>query len=318
MTKPTIWRTSGGTISLLPQRGRLLGIEVGGHHALWSPAEVTASWNLGGERLWIGPESDWFWKKTDRVDFEQYQVPPGLDPDGWSVTDAGASACEARQELDLQCHHADRRIRVAIRRRFEMLDGAALAGTAAVGLLTTTTMEIIEGTQGQFVDLWSILQVPFGGRVLMPTIGRPMARDYFDPCPPEEMEASDGLFSLRIGGPAIFKVGLGSGQTAGRIAYVRPADGGRWLVLYRSFPVHPALPYCDAPLGVPGTRGDAVQFFNDGGKFGSFGEIEHRSPAIACGAGPQAITESAVTSVALLDEPGFALWKADFLQASQC
>ncbi len=187
-----------------------------------------------------------------------------------------------------------------------------------MGLITTTTMEILDGTPGQFVDLWSILQVPSGGHMLMPAVGQPTPRDYFEPCPPDEMVASDGRFSLRIGGPAIFKIGLGPSQTTGRIAYVRPVGDDRWLVLDRSFPVHPALPYCDAPLGVSGTRGDAVQFFNDGGKFGIFGEMEHRSPAIACGVGPQAVTESAVTTISLLDKSGFTLWKTAFLQTSQC
>jgi hypothetical protein len=287
------------------------------HPALWSPPEITASWNLGGERLWIGPESDWFWKKAGTVDFAHYQVPPGLDPDEWEVTEAGPSACESRLDLDLRCQHAGRRIRLAIRRRFDLLDGASLARPAAAGLVSTTTMEILDGTPGQPVDLWSILQVPFGGRMIAPALGLPAPRDYFEPCPAGEIELSAGLFSLRIGGPTMFKIGLGPAQATGRIAYVRPV-GGRWLVLQRSSPVHPALPYCDAPPGAVGTPGDAVQFFNDGGNFGCFGEMEHRSPAIVCGAGPQSVTESAATTVSLLDESGFASWKAAFLQTSEC
>lgn len=42
------WITPSGTIRLLPERGRLLGIEVHGHQALWQPASVDAQWNLGG------------------------------------------------------------------------------------------------------------------------------------------------------------------------------------------------------------------------------------------------------------------------------
>jgi hypothetical protein len=311
--QPLVWPTPRGRISLLPSRGRILQIEADGQPCLWNPPEVTAAWNLGGERLWIGPEPAWFWKQTARVDFEQYQVPPGLDPDRWSVTAASAGACEASLQLDLRCHHADRHVRLEIKRRFELLDDEALAVRgAAAGFAVTTTMQILGGTLGQAADLWSVIQVPVGGKMLMPQAGPSKARDYFDPCPPGEVEEGRGSLALKIGGPAMFKVGVAPDRVAGRIAYVRPV-GDRWLVLERSFPVHPALPYCDAPLDAQGTQGDAVQFFNDGGNFGVFGEMEHRSPAIHCGRGPQCLAETTITTAALLDHRAAAAWQETFL-----
>jgi hypothetical protein len=77
--------------------------------------------------------------------------------------------------------------------------------------------------------------------------------------------------------------------------------------------VHAALPYCDAPLDAQGTQGDAAQFFNDGGKFGVFGEMEHRSPAIHCGSGPQSIIETTITTAALFGARELAVWQEDFL-----
>lgn len=311
--QPVIWSTPRGRISLLPSRGRVLQIEAAGQSCLWNPPQVTAAWNLGGERLWVGPEPAWFWKQTARVDFEQYQVPPGLDPDRWSVTTVSADACEATLPLDLRCHHEDRHLRLEIRRRFELLNEEVLAlRAAAAGFAVTTTLEIKSGTPGQPADLWSVIQVPVGGDMLMPLVGPGRARDYFDPCPPGEMDEAGGCLSLRIGGSAMFKIGVGPDRVAGRIAYVRPV-GERWLVLERSFPVHAALPYCDAPLDAQGTQGDAAQFFNDGAKFGVFGEMEHRSPAIWCGSGPQSITETTVTTAALFDPRGLAAWQEEFL-----
>jgi hypothetical protein len=314
-TEPLIFGNKDSEISLLPHRGRVLGMTVGGHDALWNPEEISAPWNLGGERLWLGPESDWFWKKTDRVDFDHYQVPAGLDPDNWLVTACSPGCCEATLSLALRCHHADRHLHLSIRRRFEQIDVAPTDYALAGGVMITTTLEILGGTPGQAVDLWSIIQVPFGGRMVAPTLGNPSPRDYFDPCPEDEMQQSAGVLFLKVGGPSMFKIGLPPEQIMGRMAYVRPV-GGRMLVLERSFPVHPALAYCDAPLGAPGTRGDAAQFFNDGGKFGNFGEMEHRSPAIVCGLGPQSLTETAVTTVALYDPPGFAGWESSFLSSN--
>jgi hypothetical protein len=310
--QPVIWSTPRGRISLLPLRGRVLQIEAAGQPCLWNPPQVTAPWNLGGERLWLGPESDWFWKKTDRVDFHQYQVPPGLDPDSWQITSSSATAAEVELRLELRCPHADRHLRLHVRRRFELLDEKSLAARpGAVGLAITTTLTINDGTPGQPVDLWAVIQVPVGGTMVVPTLMPAVARDYFDPCPAGEMQISPRCFQLRIGGATMFKLGVSPVATAGRIAYLRPARQGT-LVLERFFPVLPALAYADTPLQSLGSPGDAAQFFNDGGKFGVFGEMEHRSPALLCGRGPQSYTETTITAAACLDDGALATWRETF------
>ncbi len=290
------WTTPHGRIHLLPERGRVLGLEVNGHPALWSPKESSAAWNLGGERLWLGPESEWFWKKTDKVDFANYQVPPPLDPDNWTVTETAHDWCDAEVSLTLNnAGGRDRSLSLALRRQFSLLgEQNMVAGQSSIGIQTVTTMEILGGTPGVAVDLWSILQVPLGGEMQVPLLEAPTVRDYFSPCPPDEISTKDGLLCLKIRGTNIFKVGLPPAEVAGRISYVRPVEGGQ-LVITRSFPVHPGLNYCDAPLSDPDTQGDAAQFFCDDGSFGGFGELEHRSPAIVCGQGPQSISETTIT-----------------------
>lgn len=313
MSDPLILKSAHGSASILPERGRVLQIETGGHEAFWNPPEVTAAWNLGGERLWLGPEASWFWKMTDKVDFDHYQVPPGLDPDTWQVGTSGVGSAACDLKLHLASVHSGNQLDLALRRRFELLADSGMArGTTGIGLRISTTLEIIAGTQGQPVDLWSIVQVPFGGKFHIPAAKRPEARNYFAPCPDDETVMSAGVFTIRVGGAAMFKIGINPCQSAGRMAYVRQVEGG-WLVLTRSFPLHPALSYCDAPLDAQGTQGDAAQFFNDGGMFGSFGEMEHRSPALICGQGPQSYTETTITTLALLDEAGLAAWQRSFV-----
>ena len=307
MNAPTIWTTPDGSVSLQPERGRLLGMAVGGHEFLWKPESVSAPWNLGGERLWFGPEADWFWKNTEKVDFDNYQVPGGLNPDNWTVTHRAEGSCSMELTLSLICSHSNAFLDLRIERHFNLLPN----GAQGIGVQADTMLHIENGTPGQRVDLWSILQLPFGGHVRIPVIGTPSPRNYFDPCPSGEMTEDRGQFSVRIGGSAVFKIGLQPSQVIGRMAYVRSV-GASTLVLEREFPVHEGAPYCDSPLDALGSQGDAVQIFNDGGAHGCFGEMEHHSPALICGTGPQSFSESTVTTAQLLDVAQFASWEDEF------
>jgi hypothetical protein len=291
------WQTGAGVIRLLPGRGRLLGIKMGGHEALWAPSESPAPWNLGGERLWIGPERAWFWQQTDKVDFSQYRVPPALNPDHWKVLETTPSHAAAQTGIALQCAHSDGACELQIRRTWDLLTPDH-PQDRSIRLRTATRMEILGGTHGQAVDLWSLIQIPPGGEIMMASPGISCPRNHFDPCPPGEFDARDGHFRLRIGGNAVFKIGLSPQHSSGKIIYSRPVAQGR-LELCREFPVDPTMRYCDAPLDAHDAQGDAVQFFNDGGQHGGFGELEHHSPALLCGVGPQSHTEITITTVRL-------------------
>jgi len=70
------------------------------------------------------------------------------------------------------------------------------------------------------------------------------------------------------------------------------------------------------PLMAPAGQGDASQFFNDGGRFGNFGKLEHHPLAIVC-AGRQGIcTESTITHAEFLLPQNFHAWKHRFLNSS--
>ncbi len=312
MSTSIIWKTESGSVRISPERGRILGIEVSGHQALWQPPAVDGGWNLGGERLWIGPEVDWFWQRVGKPDLAFYQVPTDLNPDHWTVTNRDANSCRSEIEVTLPCAHRDAHVRLGISRTFEAIPPSCLESRVGLAFQISTSLEILDGSEDQPVDLWSILQVPVGGHMLMPVCGVATPRDYFDPTPTTEVQNAPGTFRLRIGSDSMFKVGLSPDQSFGRMAYVRPA-GDQWLVLTRSFPVHADLHYCDAPLTDLTSQGDTVQFFNDGGKFGHFGEMEHRSPALLCGIGPQTYTEAVVTRVELLSESAYRAWESGFL-----
>lgn len=293
------WKTPHGSIRVLPERGRVLGIEVGGQESLWTPAESSAPWNLGGERLWIGPEADWHWLRLGEPDFAFYKVQPALDPDIWSVGQLREGFFSASVEIDVRSPHRDAHLKVRLTRSIESLPPESLAEVGpSIAFLTTTGLEILGGTHGQPVDLWSILQVPAGGEVVVPVSQGAAPRDYFKPCPRSELTSRDGNFHVKLAGRSQFKLGFQPGRIRGPISYGRPVPGGI-LSLQRSFPVHPAATYCDSPMSDLSSQGDAVQIYCDDGSFGGFGEIEHRSPAIRCGVGPQILSETTITTLSI-------------------
>ena len=313
MTTPRTWNTETGTIRVLPGRCRLLDMTIGGHSSLWSPDPPPFAWCLGGERLWFGPEADWFWQRLGSPDFAHYKVPAALDPDLWTVEEERQGFFRASLQATLRSAHRDAFVSLRVERSMELLDPAMMAGNAGgVGLVTSTTMEILDGTPGQPVDFWSLLQVPQGGRMIIPTVGPGAPRDYFNPTPPGEVTVHPTYTEIAMRGTAAFKLGIAPSPAAGRLAYARPVDGGH-LVLARSCPVDPGLRYCDAPLHALDTQGDAFQFYCDDGGFGPFGELEHRTPAIFCGTGPQRLAETAITRLLLLDDAAYAAWLSEFL-----
>ncbi len=307
------WKTSHGSIRIVPGRGRVLGMEISGHESLWTPAENSAQWNLGGERLWIGPEADWHWLRLGEPDFAFYKVPPALDPDLWSVEQLRDGFFSGSLEVEVRSPHRDAHLKVRLTRSFELLPVEDLAAPASgIALRTTTGMEILDGTHGQPVDLWSLLQIRSGGSLLIPSVGHALPRDYFSPAPASEFSVHPTYTEIHIRCIAMFKLGLAAAHSAGRIAYARPVPGGH-LILTRSFPVYPDLFYCDSPLDALDTQGDALQFFCDDGSFGGFGEMEHRSPALRCGVGPQSFTEVATTRLLLLSDADFTDWKTQWI-----
>jgi hypothetical protein len=246
-------------------------------------------------------------------DFAHYKVPAALDPDLWTVEEEREGFFRASLQATLRSAHRDAFVSLRVERSMELLDPAMMAGNAGgVGLVTSTTMEILDGTPGQPVDFWSLLQVPQGGRMIIPTVGPGAPRDYFNPTPPGEVAVHLNYTEIAMRGTAAFKLGIAPSRAAGRLAYVRPVEGGT-LVLARSCLVDPGLRYSDAPLHALDTQGDAFQFYCDDGAFGPFGELEHRTPAIFCGTGPQRFAETAVTRLMLLDNAAYAGWLSEFL-----
>ncbi len=242
---------------LAPFRGQFSSSFVGGH-------------GIGGDRLWLSPEYRYHWNGAPSLtDFSRYQPPGAVDP--------GTYRIEAR---------TDRSVALSMRGelrggvRFEVSRCIALQaprdvppGIEMVGLRYRHEIALLDGPADAQLGLWSVLQVPAGGRMIVPTrdaearpracLGSAGAR----------MRAASGRLTWDVTGDAFAKIALRADDITGRAAVWREEADGQAMLLAREFPVFPHLTYGDAL--VPDQVGQqALQIFDGLG----YGELETHSP----------------------------------------
>lgn len=251
--------------------------------------------------MWLSPENDWNWKTRGPFDFNRYAVPGSMDPGAWACTEASESQCVFTQRARMEHLHRKSFVAVEIRRTFyrqPLIPAGLVDGGVHIAYQTDTRLTILDGTEGQPVGLWSLVQIPAGGRLMVHTVGEARLRDYFAPIPASHWECGGAGLSLAITGAQQFKVGVAPHAVAGRLTYSRGVSDGT-LSIDRFFNVSPWRVYADHPLLDEYGQGDAVQVYNDGGDFGGFGEMEHHAPQLIVGRGPEVLVDSCLTVVSL-------------------
>lgn len=307
------WTTGTAGLCFLPSRGRLLQATVDETEAFWVNPDGLEQFHPGGDRAWAGPEIDWFWKCRGQADLGQYVVAETLDPGSWSTEQAADGFCRWRQSCELRHLHRDARLHIEMTRSYTLVtpQDRTLFGDC-IAFQTENELRILEGTVGQPVDFWSLLQVPAGGRMLIATGKPPVFQDYLEPIAPEHHAATNHGLELSITGRHQYKVGLPADVVTGRMAYIRPI-ASRAMVVFRQFTPMPSQPYCDVPLANIDAPGDAVQIYNDGGEFGGFGEMEYHTPALTLGEGNDHLLDTNITIVGIVETADIDAWKKHWL-----
>lgn len=279
---------------LVTERGaRVLGIffEDLGENLLWTPgamADVDSArqyvqageWNLGGDRCWIAPELELHFKDPKNPSHDNYAVPTAIDNGRYGIRTESATgvvlhnAGEATNLLSGKPFGFEINRRICLCRPPMNTEGVHYVGYELASDLTIRAADRPDVQYG----LWQLMQIPPGGQIYIPVRGQPEMLDYFQTNVAGHCTSQDGAIVFPVTGQAQHKLGLRAADVSGLMGYYRPVNGQATLIV-RQAAVFSGGQYADYPASDPKRRDIALQFYNDGGDIGGFGEMEYHSTA---------------------------------------
>lgn len=201
--------------------GRLLGLypQAGGPNALWVNPELSSelangAWLTGGERLWIAPERDFYYRKP--ATFEAVHVPAAIDPGHYTKSDGATEntqpdSISLQSRFDLhdfaqQVNYRDSRLK----RTFRPIADPYQSGLDYCGVHIHEQIRL--PVQRPFCA-WSIAQVyiPHArhpATALIPTRSQAAILSYFDDIPAQRASTQHGYVSFRLDSAAIYKLAV--------------------------------------------------------------------------------------------------------------
>jgi len=243
---------------------------------------MASDWNLGGDRLWVGPEIQYLCR--NRKDYWNTSfIPPEMDPGHWKLEMAGKDQLRLSQDMTLEAFNLaegkkELRMEAVINPIPDPLRMLSSYGDLTDGVVYAGYEEVITLTEKEQDDIlsaaWNVIQLRPGGTILIPTVECVEVTDYMEPIDSSFQRIHADHVSLRITGNHQYKTGYRSAHVTGRVAYFNHFNREHAYLLIRNFYNHPSSVYPEEPPEVPGRRGDSVFIYNDDGALGGFGEME--------------------------------------------
>jgi hypothetical protein len=271
---------------------RLLGLFPSSElpNTLWVPEDIDGrmlsnDWLLGGERLWIAPQRDYFF--TDPQNFGGFHVPPHLDPGHYEQKkDLSFTNTFILHDQNLNQQHNN----CEIKRHFKMIETDPYeSGLSFTGVTINDSLSVPNASIS--ICAWSIAMVPTigpqkPGTALLPIANSSSLVNYFDTTPSDRSSVENGVARFLIDSKKHLKLAVTPAgilwNNSARVIYIAPfPDVEQWFCLIKR---SDALPKDqDDCVDIPannqlGLKG-AVQVYNHG--YGSkmhYGEIELQFP----------------------------------------
>jgi hypothetical protein len=288
----------GSSVLILPYGGRILGLfaPTSKQNFLWTHPALQSidsalafyqseEWhNSGGDRTWLSPEVDFFLPNFPSTDV--YMQPRELDPgsyqlsreDGFiTLTNRFASKLSRSGYIvQLELSKCLKPARNPLRHRHpELAEKLVYAGYSLCTRLKFTD----DRTDQPQIALWSLLQMPFGGELVIPTRSKLVVHTYMGHIDESNLEVTEHLIRYRMNSTGEHKIGVTPEGVIGRVGYFYDTNGESCLII-RNFMINPSGEYLDVPWHNTQQLGAAVEACNVNSRLGAFSELEYHVPAI--------------------------------------
>jgi len=291
----------GTRLLLLPYGARVLGLFPPGsdenlfwtHPALEDVSAAqslyeSAGWhNSGGDRTWLAPELDIFFPRYP--DTTMHRPPSQLDAADYACTvEAGGSRVRLERRTKLPLARSRREVELTLSKvvgpapnplRCEQDSQKILRAVRYAGYTQLTSLEFAGSQAETSLGLWNLLQMPYGGEMLVSTCHKTAPRILFGTPSPEDLFSFQHLVRFKIRAPGEHKIAIRAVATTGRAGYLYRSASEQVLVV-RNFFVSPSGTYVDCPKDNPDELGYAFQAVSIDSSLGKFCELEYHVPAM--------------------------------------
>ncbi len=215
--------------------GRPLGLfpKNDSYNLLWVNPKIqevikTRSHVIGGDRYWISPERDFFYKNPET--WENWECPSGLDPANYEILGSSDSSCTVSSPLFVINQRTKQGYQGEITRQFRIIKEPFKTEVSYCGLEILDDCIIFRPNLK--INGWSLATVisqglKNPGTVLIPTKNSPVPISYFSRIPDDRLRILDNYVAYKIDVDAIYKLAIRPED----IDYNRPAKIGYILKL---------------------------------------------------------------------------------------
>jgi len=205
-----------GSVIISQFGGRPLGIfpKAGCYNLLWINPNIeeiikSRNWQIGGDRYWISPERDFFYKKPKT--WEDWFCPEGLDPANYEILASSATSCTLSSGIFVTNRRTKQGYQGEITRQFKLIKEPYSTGMKYCGI------EILDDCvffrPHLAINGWSLATIISGGpntpgTVLIPTTSNPKPISYFRHIPKDRLKIGENYVSFKIDVDDIYKLAI--------------------------------------------------------------------------------------------------------------
>lgn len=196
--------------------GRILGLfpKKSYYNLLWVNPNIkdiitSRNWQIGGDRYWISPERDFFYKNPET--WEDWFCPEGLDPANYEILATSNNSCTVSSNIFILNQKTKQGYQGEITRQFKLIKEPYSTGVSNCGI------EILDDCvfyrSNLKINGWNITQVISGGvenpgTVVIPTKNYPKPLSYFAPIPNDRLKVMDNYVAFKLDVDNIYKLAI--------------------------------------------------------------------------------------------------------------